>query len=674
MRQRTWYLSLVALLLCFALSGVVHVSAQALPFTPTPEPTDTPTPTATATRTATPTVTPTPTTAVLPDAPPIGTEHATQQPQATGQVVVIVATPTEAPKPTKTPLPAGYGRDHCDPNHTLSQPCALATETDNADLNFNSSPVDVFSFLLKAGRHYRIEASSAMGLDPSLEVFLAGAIDTPLLANDDERIGSTTAVVTVSVELDSWYLVRVSNKAPDNPEGKTYRVSARSVATANTEATPEPSNPDDLIGNAYDEHHAARLAWGVPYDLTMQCPDPHGCWDGRHIFALIPVKKDVPLIAITYDLGLGVDTILTVYKPDPHQNEASSGKVKGWSVIASNDDIVSGWTLRSQVLIQPDWNGSALLVIAPSERGDTPVLPSEGRQGRFRFITGSPALPTVKDVIDAQKDLPPPPPTPTARPTSQADVPAVSTVEAQDSREVIKESCPTGVAVVGESTGFYAAAPPADGDRLASYPQGAAVKLLGECYRGWVKVQPMDSVTPGWMWAPTLRPEALDAQDIETSPGEGQAPYTGTPSSGNQTPHTGTPSSGNQTPHTGTPSSGNQAPAVTPVVLERRLEIIPLSPQAPPAQSPMQPEGRTYTIQVCYAEQKGCGQFLRTLRVELILASTGEVKVSGATNEQGRVTLTTSVPKGTQLVLRIPNLGLSYTLGEQSDISIRVGG
>src|SRR5690606_35582101 len=100
-------------------------------------------------------------------------------------------------------------------------------------------------------------------------------------------------------------------------------------------------------------------------------------------------------------------------------------------------------------------------------------------------------------------------------------------------------------------------------------------------------------------------------QDIETSPGEGQAPYTGTPSTGSQTPSQGT-----------APASPNPSPAATPVVLERRLDIIPLSPQAPPAQSPMQPEGRTYTIQVCYAEQKGCGQFLRTLRVELILAST----------------------------------------------------
>jgi hypothetical protein len=662
--RRTWNLSLVALLLCSALSGVAHVSAQALPFTPTPEPTDTPTPTATATRTATPTVTATATTLVLPDAPPIGTEHTTQQPQATGQVVVIVATPTEAPKPTKTPLPAGYGRDHCDPNHTLSQPCALATETDNPDLNFNSSPVDVFSFLLKAGRQYRIEASSSMGLDPAIEVFLAGAIEAPIAVNDDERIGSTTAALTISVELDSWYLVRVTNNAPDNPEGKTYHVSARSVATANTEVTPEPSNPDDLIGNAYDEHHAARLAWGVPYDLSMACPEAGACWAGRHTFAFIPIKRDVPITVVTYDLGAGVDTVLTLYKPDPTQQDAGDGKIVGWRAVASNDDVVAGWTLRSQIVLTPDWNSVALLVIAPSDRSELPILPADGRPGRYRLMIGSPALPAVKSVIEAQQDVPPPPATPTARPTSQADIPVINTAEAQDSREVIKESCPTGVAVVGEETGFYAAAPPADGDRLASYPQGAAVRLLGECYRGWVKVQPLDSVTPGWMWAPTLRPEALDAQDTEASP------------SGSQTPHTGVQPSASQTPSQGvsSPASPNASPAATPVVLERRLEIIPLSPQAPPVLSPSQPEGRSYTIHVCYAEQKGCGPFLRTLRVELVLASTGEVKVSGATNEQGQVTLTTSVPPGTQLVLRVPNLGLSYTLGEQTDISIRVGG
>lgn len=635
------------LVLPFSMS----VLAQALPFTPTPEPTDTAVPTGIPTRTVTPTNTATSTVMVLPDAPPIGTEHATQQPQATGQVVVIVATPTEAPKPTKTPLPAGYGRDHCDPNHTLSQPCALATETDNPDLNFNSGPVDVFSFLLKAGRQYRIEASSSMGLDPVIEVFLAGAIENPIAVNDDERIGSTTAALTISVELDSWYLVRVSNNAPDNPEGKTYTISARSVATtSNTEVSPEPSNPDDLIGNAYDEHHAARLAWGVPYDLSMQCPVADACWAGRHTFAFIPIKRDVPITVVTYDLGAGVDTVLTLYKPDPTQQDAGDGKIVGWRAVASNDDVVAGWTLRSQIVLTPDWNSVALLVIAPSDRSELPILPADGRPGRYRLIIGSPALPAVKSVIEAQQDVPPPPATPTPRPTSQADIPAVSTVEAQDSREVIKESCPTGVAVVGEETGFYAAAPPADGDRLASYPQGAAVKLLGECYRGWVKVQPFDSVTPGWMWGPTLRPEALDEdRNITTSV---------TPPSTPMVNMQGTPIV-QETPQ--------------PTLIQRTIVLETLSPAPLPTPVTAPPVARSLTVTVCRAagKQTQCSSAVSGVRVDLLLAS-HEVQVSGVTDEQGKVTLSTSLPAGSGLFLRVPALGLLTSVAQQSEIAIRI--
>jgi len=53
---------------------------------------------------------------------------------------------------TATPLPPGYGRDLCDPDHTLPQPCALASETELPYLNFNDGTVDVFSFLLKGGQ------------------------------------------------------------------------------------------------------------------------------------------------------------------------------------------------------------------------------------------------------------------------------------------------------------------------------------------------------------------------------------------------------------------------------------------------------------------------------------------------------------------------------------------
>ncbi|HEU4328915.1 MAG TPA: hypothetical protein VFS21_37605 [Roseiflexaceae bacterium] len=424
-------LVILVVLACGAAPGGV-VQAQSLPFTPTPAPTATPTSTTLPTSTPTPSAT------------------------ATPQVVTVVATPTApsitaSPAPTATPLPPGYGRDRCDLNPDLTRPCAVATETEITDLSFAQGPVDVFSMLLKGGRQYRITAATdAGGIDPSLEVFVADRAEAPLGANDDVTVGSPTAALTITVAADGWYLARVTNRAPGDPLGKVYRFSARSVAEVGA-ATPVASDPDDLIGNAYDPAHAVRIAWGVPYDLTLRCPErrPGACYDGRHTFLRLPVKRGIPLALLSYDLGLGVDTVLTLYRPDADQTAEGSGQLAGWRLVASNDDVVGGWTLRSQLIVIPDWSGEALLVVAPSERADLAVLPSDndGRPGRYRLIAGPLALPAVKAVLAAQTDLPP---TPTPRPTSQPAPAAVSTQPAQDTREVIRESCATGQAVVDE--------------------------------------------------------------------------------------------------------------------------------------------------------------------------------------------------------------------------------
>lgn len=621
-------------------------SAQTLPFTPTPEPTDPPT--STPEPTAVPTFTPEPT--ALPTQPP----------------VVIVATPTPQ-RATATPLPPGYGRDQCDPNHSLQQPCALATETDIANLNFNDGTVDVFSFLLKGGRQYQIAAAvdKAGGIDPSIDVFLAGNTESPIASNDDAQIGSPSGAVTVTVQADAWYIVQVTNKAPGSSVGKTYTLSARSVAAAGDTSEPEATNPDDLIGNAYDVEHAVRLAWNVPYDLSMVCPDtrPNACYAGRHTFLLVPIKGNVPFTALTYDLGAGVDTVLTIYKPDPTQTQSGPGVIPGWVSVAANDDIASGWTLRSQISFTPDWNSMALLVVAPSNREDLPPIPADGRPGRYRLIVGSPELRNVKAALAvAGQDLPPTPEPPTPRPTGQPAPAAVAEAPAaaQDNREVIKEACPTGLAIVGtKETGLYAAAPPGSDDRIAQYPQGALVKLLGQCYRGWVKAQPADSVTPGWMWGPDLRPEEL-----------GGAP---TPTGGGGS-STG-PTSTLPTPTSTSGPSGSGTSVATPVAQVPTVALVPLEPLDLPTVALAKPAARAVTVEVCRAAKQGdgCGEPMAGLRVDLMLTATRQVLTGNVTDANGKVTLSVSVPDGSQVLLAIPVLGLETPLGSNvTEVPVRV--
>lgn len=441
---------------------------------------------------------------------------------------------------TPTPRTAATTPDRCEPNDSLFAPCALQTEVDQTELNFVDGSVDVYSFLFKAGRVYVVSASSADGIDPAIRVFLAGAAETPIAENDDVAAGSTTATVQVAVPVDGWYIVEVVNRAPGAMGGKTYRVSARSsTAAVAPTTTVQAGAVADILENNYDVAHAARIAWGVPYDLTLECPDarPDACFAGDHDFLLVPVKKGVPFIALTYDLGAGSDTAATLYAPDTAPG-ASENLIPGWRAVVGNDDTTPGRTLRSQVLYTPTWDGDALLIIAESQRRNPPVVPSAlGPPGRYRLIVGSPNMDALQAVLDAQSDatlaqgtsassraaapavapttVPRSAPAATnadssllaATPTAAvASVAAPAPAAGGDEEEIIREDCTTGLAIVTRTDApFYSAANPTSDRRLlTTYPEGTEIILLGSCYIGWVKAQPDGSVTPGWMFAPDL--------------------------------------------------------------------------------------------------------------------------------------------------------------------------
>ena len=441
------------------------------------------------------------------------------------------ATPTGAPS-----------LDRCEPNDSLFAPCALQTEVEQTGLTFADDSVDVYSFLLKAGHVYVVSASSADGIDPAIRVFLAGE-ETPVAVNDDATAGSTTTSVQIAVPVDAWYVVEVTNHAVSTTEGKTYQVSARSSTAVSTPTTTaQTADVADILENNYDVAHASRIAWGVPYDLTLECPDPRpdACFAGDHDFLLVPVKKGVPLIALTYDLGAGSDTTATLYVPDAAPG-ASENLIPGWRAVAGNDDIMPGQTLRSQVLYTPTWDGDALLIIAESQRRNPPVVPSAlGPAGRYRLIVGSPNMNALQTVLGALGDiaqgttnpssatstaLSPTVPrsaataastavatnvaplSPTAIPTVvAASVAAPAPSASDDGEEIIRENCTTGLAVVARADApFYSAANPTSARRLlTTYQPGTEITLLGSCYIGWVKAQPDGSVTPGWMFAPDL--------------------------------------------------------------------------------------------------------------------------------------------------------------------------
>lgn len=652
--------------------------AQSLPWTPTPTPTGVP-PVAAATPTV---LRPTPTTSVLPTPTrdpalpilpgtaipitPVSGDPGDPGPNSPAPRAPVGNAPT-AP-PTATPAP-GTQPDRCEPNDALIQPCALPTEIDNADLNVVDGTPDVFSFLLKGGRTYTIRASSTTGIDPVIRVFRADDPATVIAENDDLAPGTTDAEVQVTTEVDGWYLVLVTNKAPGDMRGRTYTVSARSTAAlapttnpaAATQAalTPVEAVQGDLFENNYSPETAATLAWGVPYDLSLVCPVAGGCPNGDHDFFWVPVKQAVPLVAVTYDLGPGADTTLTLYRPEPGHTDPATGLV-GWRHWAGNDDIAPGYTLRSQLIVTPDWDGYTLLIVASSQRANPPPMPpAVGPAGRYRLMLGPPALAPVQDVLDAQRDIPAAPtPLPVeVPPTGEPAAANVAPTPITDAREVIRQESLSGEAVVVvPATRLYAAAPPSSTDELASYPEGAVVSLLGVTYAGWVKVQPLDSVTPGWMFGPNLRPRTpLTAADLGatgTITGTATAPGTGSSSAG--------------TAPTSAPDGG--AASVPQVAI--------MPPLPAPTAVTVPPEARAVTVEVCAVARvadSACTRPLEGIRVELVRVSDHAILFVGLTDRAGQVAPSIQLAPGTAVDLQIGALGLRARIpATASRIPVRV--
>jgi len=109
-------------------------------------------------------------------------------------------------------------------------------------------------------------------------------------------------------------------------------------------------------------------------------------------------------------------------------------------------------------------------------------------------------------------------------------------------------------------------------------------------------------------------------------------------------------------------------PLVAPV-------LVPLEPLPLPTAAAPKPVARAVTVEVCQAAPRSdtCDTPLADLHIELLLAATRQILTSNLTDTSGRVTLSVSVPAGSQILLSIPALGLEWALGEKAtEVPVRV--
>jgi hypothetical protein len=500
-------------------------------------------------------------------------------------------------------------------------------------------------------------ATSSSGIDPLIQLYRAGATETVIASNDDRTAGTSDASVVMATSTDGWYLIVVQNQAPGSMQGRTYTVSVRSSAAPSNTA-PTATVTATPLGDAFENNwrvaDAPRLAWGVPYDLSLVCPEPApACRSGDHDFFRVPVKQGVPFVALTYDLGPAADTTMTLYQPMGDAVDPSTG-LAGWHMLVGNDDARSGITLRSQVLINPTWTGDALLIIAPAERTDPAAIPAAvGPPGRYRLIVGSPFFPAVQQVLAAQAALEGTTATAPVRgeredtnlsPTPVAPLgPTVLPVTPVpgDTEEIIREACVTGIARVINPQGarFSAAAVPAHSARLLMlYPQDTEVVLLGSCYLGWVKVRPTMAVSPGWMFAPDL--VLVEATGNAAAPIEAPS---------NQEDGADPAQASNT--QSAVPTPNNLLPTAKP------LDIMALPTSMPSIPSVAPRQALTVAVSlITPTDQPRAG-----VRVQLIDVL-GTVLREGVTDATGQITLVVDLPAQAAVWVQIPAAGLQLAV------------
>lgn len=576
--------------------------------------------------------------------------------------------PDEELYPTPT-AQAGERLDPCEPrNDAPERACVLPLNAVSGPFSFvPEGDVDLYSVDLGAqpfGLPIVVTVRGTSGLD-LVTTIARGGSNEPLALIESPAISTTLAA-----DLSGWVVLRVETRAAYPSVGETYRVEVR-------QTLPPPSLPDvrqpddpraepDALENNWSPEHAAPIAVGAVYDLTLVCPERRAdaCPGGDHDYLALPVKRGMGYLLATFDLAAGVDTVVELFWPNADAQ---------YQLIGGNDDYRPGRALLSALRWSAPADGTLLIRVGPRDGGTEARIPASSdntplRGYRFSAAladsdlaaqiaerldeqtgwepTPTPSATAVAEPAPPVRDDPPPPVVDEpVKPIATAE-PDVADGETDPARAPNRTTTREGTAYIAIEAAELRVRPDPAAEVLQTLAGDTLVLLTGTAAGGWVEIETEDGVLPGW----------IRARDLRRLPNGAAATPTAGPVA---------PSDDGAEP---TPAA-NGGPSTLPLVVTA-IEPPP-PPAAPPTlqRVPLSVKVRVVTGDVSEAQgspQKAAAYPpLAGVRVQLVSAF-GDVLTDALTDANGEVTLAVTVLPGTATRVRLPGIGVAAAVEERN--------
>jgi hypothetical protein len=554
--------------------------------------------------------------------------------------------PAETVSTTATNTSAASSEpDACEPNDVPARACALPLDAVSGPFTIvPESDQDFFA----------LDLPQEPSIQTVITVRATDGLDLALSARQENRLVASGAYsLTLNPDVAGPVVLRVENRDPRSTAGEQYRIEVRREIVPPIQAEGETADAlaPDVLENNWSVDTATPIAVGVVYNLTFACPDPrpNACPGGDHDYLLVPVKSGVRYLVATFDLDLGVDTVVELFWGSTT------------TTAAANDDYAPGGPLSALSWRAPT-DGLLVVRVAPRNGGLAQNL-AEAENG-YRFAVAPEASELARKLlatIRQQANVPTPTPTLTAAPSS-AGAPATGGGDNAGVSAAAQESIAAGPALIVTETVLRRE--PRDGaTALATLAPETSVTVRGPVSGLWVSVESEASILPGWVrWSDLRRvPEdTAGGEDAQTS-----AAATST----SQQP-------GAAVQVTTSPAPAVVGTAVNPRPTDSAVTVRALDPALPPP--PPAPIARVpFTLSVVVAATDhstsagsvlgiatptpNLAQPVAQVRVQLVNVF-GDLLAEGLTNAQGEARLRRDVRPGDALLVRVPAWGVELPL------------